>query len=173
MWDLPLCSVTKLCWTLRGPMDYSPLGSSVLGFSRKEYWSRLPFPLPGDRLHPGIEPPSSKSPALAGGFSTTEPLGSPSWVSPPGIKPSATCSEVLTSGLPGKSQFFTYYSNQNTVYCWHLIARVIRDVQRKTRKHDQARRDYHNRSLIIPSINALVEILQNLFYVLSKKQKMG
>ena len=27
-----------------------------MGFSRKEYWSRLPFPSPGDLFHPGIEP---------------------------------------------------------------------------------------------------------------------
>ena len=39
-----------------------------MGFSRQEYWSRLPFPPPGNRLNPGIEP---ASPALAGGFFTT------------------------------------------------------------------------------------------------------
>ena len=27
-------------------------------FSRQEYWSRLPFPLPGDLPHPGIKPGS-------------------------------------------------------------------------------------------------------------------
>ena len=32
-----------------------------MGFSRQEYWSRLPFPSPGDLLDPGIEP---WSPAL-------------------------------------------------------------------------------------------------------------
>ena len=32
-----------------------------MGFSRQEYWSGLPFPSPGDLLHPGIEP---GSPAL-------------------------------------------------------------------------------------------------------------
>ena len=39
-----------------------------MGFSRQEYWSGLPCPPPEDLPHPGIEP---KSPALAGGFSTT------------------------------------------------------------------------------------------------------
>ena len=29
-----------------------------MGFSRQEYWSELPFPSPGDLLHPGIEPRS-------------------------------------------------------------------------------------------------------------------
>ena len=27
-----------------------------MGFSRREYWSGLPFPSPGDLPHPGIEP---------------------------------------------------------------------------------------------------------------------
>ena len=41
-----------------------------MGFSRQEYWSRLPFPSPGDFPDPGIEP---MSPALAGKFFTTQP----------------------------------------------------------------------------------------------------
>ena len=47
-----------------------------LGLSRQEYWSALPFPSPGDLPNPGTEP---TSPALAGGFITTEPPGKPSW----------------------------------------------------------------------------------------------
>ena len=43
-------------------------------FPRREYWSGLPFPAPGDLLDPGIESASS---ALAGSFFTTEPLGKP------------------------------------------------------------------------------------------------
>ena len=41
-----------------------------MGFSRQEYWSGLPCPLPGDLPDPGIEPAFLKSPALAGGFLT-------------------------------------------------------------------------------------------------------
>ena len=37
----------------------------------------MPFPPPGDLHDPGIEPASLASPALAGGFFTTEPLGKP------------------------------------------------------------------------------------------------
>ena len=36
----------QLCPTLCDPIDDSPSGSSVLGFSRLEYWSGLPFPSP-------------------------------------------------------------------------------------------------------------------------------
>ena len=46
--------------------------SLSMRFSRQEYWSGLLFPFPGDDLDPVIEP---ISPALAGRFSTTEPLG--------------------------------------------------------------------------------------------------
>ena len=41
-----------------------------MGFSRQEYWSGFLFPPPGDFPDPGMEP---MSPALAGGFLTTEP----------------------------------------------------------------------------------------------------
>jgi len=42
-----------------------------MGFSRKEYWSGLPCPPPGDLPDPGIEPTSHMSPALASRFFTT------------------------------------------------------------------------------------------------------
>ena len=41
-----------------------------MGFLRQEYWIGLPFPSPGDLPDPGMEP---ESPALAGGFFSTEP----------------------------------------------------------------------------------------------------
>ena len=44
-----------------------------MGFSRREYWSGLPFPSPGDLPHPGIEP---GSPALQEDSLTSEPPGS-------------------------------------------------------------------------------------------------
>ena len=44
-----------------------------MGFSRQENWSGLPFPPPEDLPDPGIEPTTLVSPALAGGFFTTEP----------------------------------------------------------------------------------------------------
>ena len=48
-----------------------------MGFSRKAYWSGLPFPTPGELPHPGIEPTPLVPPALAGGLFTTEPPGKP------------------------------------------------------------------------------------------------
>ena len=45
-----------------------------MGFPREEHWSGYPFPSPGDLLNPGIE---HASPAMPGGFFTTEPPGKP------------------------------------------------------------------------------------------------
>ena len=58
-------------------MDYSPPGSSVHGISqaRTLEWDAI-FPPPGELPNPGIEP---ASPALAGGFFTTEPPGKTFW----------------------------------------------------------------------------------------------
>ena len=47
-----------------------------LGFSRQEYQSGLPFPIPGGLPNPGVEP---RSPALADGFFSTLPPGKPLW----------------------------------------------------------------------------------------------
>ena len=46
-----------------------------MGFSRQEDWSGLPCPPPGDPPHPGVEPKSPISPALASGFFTAGPPG--------------------------------------------------------------------------------------------------
>ena len=45
---------------------------SFMGFSRQEYWSGLPSPPPGRLPNPDKELASAVSPAVAGGFFTTE-----------------------------------------------------------------------------------------------------
>ena len=62
----------RLFETSRDVVHQAPLS---MGFSREEYCSGLPFPSPGDRPDSGIEPASPASPALTGGFFTTEPSG--------------------------------------------------------------------------------------------------
>ena len=42
-----------------------------MGFPRQEHWSGLPFPLPGDFPHLGMEPTFLVSPALRGWFFTS------------------------------------------------------------------------------------------------------
>ena len=48
-----------------------------MGFSRQEYWRRLPSPTPGDLPDPAIESANSVSPALAGRIFTTTSPGRP------------------------------------------------------------------------------------------------
>ena len=59
------------CLTLCGSMDCNPQGSSVHGIlqARILEWVSSPFSLL--LPHPGTEPASPVSPALAGGFFTT------------------------------------------------------------------------------------------------------
>ena len=56
---------------------HAPLSMKI---SRQEYWSELPFPTPGSLTNPGIKPVFLVSPALAGKFFTTEPLGKPKYL---------------------------------------------------------------------------------------------
>ena len=64
-----LLSRIRLIATLCTVSHQAPLST---GFSRQEYWSGWPVPPPGDLPDPGIEP---ASPALAGGFFTSEASG--------------------------------------------------------------------------------------------------
>ena len=55
---------------LLNPVAYQAPPS--MGLSRQEYWSRLPFPSPGDLPDPGIEP---ESPTLQADALPSEPPG--------------------------------------------------------------------------------------------------
>ena len=69
------CSVAKSSPSLLWPHGLQPIGSSVPEISKARIlgWVVIYFP-PGDLPHPRIDP---ASPALAGGFFTTEPVGKP------------------------------------------------------------------------------------------------
>ena len=59
----------RFCATLLTVAHQAPLS---MGFSRKEYWSGLLCPPPGDLLDPGTESASLMSPGLeSGSFSAT------------------------------------------------------------------------------------------------------
>ena len=72
--SLSLIQLFSTLWTVA---CQAPLS---MGFPRQEFWSGLPFPFPGDLLHPRVEPEAPASPALAGGFFTTEPSGKPRYL---------------------------------------------------------------------------------------------
>ena len=61
-------------WLFATPQTVAHQVPLLMGFHKQEYWSGLPFLLPGSLSDSGIEP---VSPALAGEFFTTEPRGSP------------------------------------------------------------------------------------------------
>ena len=89
---LRVCSLSCV-QLLATPWTVAHKAPLSMGFSRQEYWSRLPFPSPGDLPDPGIEPMSLVSPALAGRFLTTEPHG----------KPYESNIKYLFIGAPGQS----------------------------------------------------------------------
>ena len=62
-----VCVHAQPCPTPQTAASQAPLS---MGFPRQEYCSGLPFPPPGARLDPGIEPASLAPPALAGRFFT-------------------------------------------------------------------------------------------------------
>ena len=67
------CVCAQSCLSLCDPRDYSPQTPLSMAFPRKEYWSGLSFPTPGDLPDPGIKPAFLMSPALAGSFFTVAP----------------------------------------------------------------------------------------------------
>ena len=67
---MSLSEVAQSCPTLCDPWTVAHQAPPSMGFSRQEYWSGLPFPSPGDRPDPGIEP---RSPTLHADTLTSVP----------------------------------------------------------------------------------------------------
>ena len=66
-----VCSVVGHVQLFATPWNVAHQASLSMEFSRQKYWSRLPFPSPGNLPYPAIEPSFLMSPVLAGGFFTT------------------------------------------------------------------------------------------------------
>ena len=69
--------VAKLCPTLVTPWTVACQVPLSMGFSRREYWSGLSCPPPGNLPHPGIAPFSPVAPALQANLFTTQLPGKP------------------------------------------------------------------------------------------------
>ena len=80
--------VSQSCLTLCKLMDCSLQAPPSMEFSRQEYWSRLPFPSPGDLPDPGIEP---RAPALWADALPSEPPGKPKGKASLGFEPRISC----------------------------------------------------------------------------------
>ena len=62
--QLELCQLLSRVWLLATLWTVACQAPLSMGFSRQEYWSRLPFPPPEDIPDSGIKPASPVSPAL-------------------------------------------------------------------------------------------------------------
>ena len=85
-------------------MDCSPPGSSM-GFPKQEYWSRFPFPSPGDLSNPGIKPRSS---SLQVDSLPSEPPGKPRYT---GMGKLSLLQEI----------FWTQESNRGLLLCRWIL----------------------------------------------------
>ena len=81
-------------------MNCNPPGSLSVGFPKQGYWSGLPFPSPGDLLHPGMEP---GSPPLQADSLPTEPAGKSNPMSLPNLNP------PMVSPHSSDKNFFNIY----------------------------------------------------------------
>ena len=66
-----MCVLSRV-WLFTTPWTVADQAPLSMGFSRQEYWGGLLFPPPGQLPDSGIQPESLVSPALAGGFFTTD-----------------------------------------------------------------------------------------------------
>ena len=71
-----VCVCTRV-WLFMTTCTVAHQAPQSMGFFSQEYPSGLSYSPPGDLPNPGIKPASPASPALAGGFFTTEPSGKP------------------------------------------------------------------------------------------------
>ena len=78
-----MCAKSLSCVRLfETPWTVAHQGPLSVEFSRQEHWSGLPFPPPGDRPDPGIEPQSPASPALQADSLPLSHLGSNRYMLP-------------------------------------------------------------------------------------------
>ena len=61
-WGMCVCALSPI--QLWDPVDCSPLGFSAHGILQQEYWSKLPFPPPGNLPNSGIKTASPEDSAL-------------------------------------------------------------------------------------------------------------
>ena len=77
------------------PWTVAHQGPLSMAFSRQEYWSGLPCPLPADLPYPGIKPMALMSPVLPGGFVTTNAA----WEAPAQALQTVSAQKISLSNL--------------------------------------------------------------------------
>ena len=76
-YPIPVGAQSLSCLTLCDPVEYSLSGSSGQGVFQARILEQVAISYSRGSADQGMELASLSSPALAGGFSTTEPLGKP------------------------------------------------------------------------------------------------
>ena len=94
--------VTQSCPTLCDPGGCSRQAPLSVGFSRQEYWSRLPFPPPGDSSRPGDQSHVSYIylHRQAGSFTTSTTWEAPTGVGSHSLPQRTLPTHGLNPGLP-------------------------------------------------------------------------
>ena len=108
------------------PWTVAQQASLSMGFSRQQYWSGLPCPLPGDLPDPGIKPTTLTSPALAGGFFTSHTT----WEAPCMLSQSVVSDSLQPHRLPLPSSSVDGDSpGRNTGVGFHALLQGIFPAQ--------------------------------------------
>ena len=110
------CSVVSNSFATLWTIDHQvPLS---VGFPRQEYWSGLPFPSSGDLPNPRIK---SVSPALAGGFFTTEPPEKPPiHLVAQSVKNLPTVQEIQVPSLSWEDPLEKEMANHSSILAWRI-----------------------------------------------------
>ena len=112
------------------PWTVAQQASLSMGFSRQQYWSGLPCPLPGDLPDPGIKPTTLTSPALAEGFFTSHTT----WEAPCMLSHSVVSDSLQPHRLPLTSSSVDGDSpGRNTRVGCHALLQGIFPAQRWNR----------------------------------------
>ena len=103
--EMCVCSVPQMCWLFAAPWTAAHQAPPSTEFSRPEYWSRYPFPSPGDIPNPETEP---RFPTLQVNSLPAEPQEKPK----NNRVDSLSCLQWI---------FLSQESNPGLLHCWHIL----------------------------------------------------
>ena len=133
-------SACALCrvWLFATPWTVAHQAPLSMEFSRKEYWSRLPFSSPGDLPEPRIKPASPVSPALAGRSVPLCPQQRGYWkgVAEPQKKPGFWPLEVKSSSQGQRQGLITQS------FCAIEFLKYKRDRESFWHRHQKGQKEY-------------------------------
>ena len=91
-------------------------------FARRDYWSELPFPSPGDPPIPGIKPTST---SLAGRFLTTAPPGKVA-------TDRQFTNHAIKGGMPGTRRYACKRSQSKKEDIWfYFLKKTLNNISRE------------------------------------------